>query len=165
MGRRGPKPTPAPLLKLRGSFRRDRAHDDVHPPEGVPDCPDWIDEEAKAAWAHLVPMLQAMGVLTRIDGGALARYVQYWARWKKAELFIQRHGDSYPLKDEKGQIKCIQQFPQVAIAHKLGVLLSKLEQEFGLTPSARSRINLTAAQAQSVAPVGKDRFFGRNATA
>lgn len=42
-------------------------------------------------------MLQSMGVLTRIDGAALARYCQYWARWKKAELFIQKHGDSYPL--------------------------------------------------------------------
>jgi phage terminase small subunit len=34
----------------------------------------------------------------------------------------------------------VQQFPQVAIAHKLGALLTRLEAEFGLTPSSRSRI-------------------------
>ena len=134
------------------------------PPEGLPECPDWIDEEAKAAWAHLVPMLQAMGVLTRIDDMALARYCQYWARWKKAEQFIQKHGDSYPLKDEKGRVKCVAQFPQVAIAHKLGALLGRLEQEFGMTPSARSRISNPLAQQQMQA-TGKSRFFGANASA
>ncbi len=46
----------------------------------------------------------------------------------------------YPLKDEAGQTKCFQQWPQVAIAHKLALQLTRLEQEFGMTPSARTRI-------------------------
>jgi phage terminase small subunit len=33
-------------------------------------------------------------------------------------------------------------FPQVATANKLGMLLTKLEQEFGMTPSARTRIEV-----------------------
>jgi P27 family predicted phage terminase small subunit len=87
-----------------------------------------------------------MGVLTKIDGNALTRYCQLWSRWKKAELFIQKHGDTYPIKDEAGKIKCLQQFPQVTIAHKLAALLTRLEQEFRLTPSARSRITLPPGQ-------------------
>ncbi|HEX5690519.1 MAG TPA: phage terminase small subunit P27 family, partial [Roseiflexaceae bacterium] len=142
MGSRGPAPTPSSILKLRGSFRADRSHDELIPPEGEPDCPDWLDEEAKAAWTQLSPLLKPMGVLTKVDGNALSRYCQLWARWKKAELFIQKHGDTYPIKDDSGKIKCLMPFPQVAIAHKLAALLGRLEAEFGLTPSARSRITL-----------------------
>jgi len=83
-----------------------------------------------------------MRVLTRIDGNALARYCQLWARWKKAELFAQKHGEVYPLKDESGRTKCLMPFPQVAIANKLAAQLTRLEQEFGMTPSARTRISV-----------------------
>ncbi len=98
-----------------------------------------------------------MRVLARIDGNALARYCQLWARWKKAELFVQKHGDTYPLKDESGRIKCLMPFPQVAIAHKLAAQLTRLEQEFGMTPSARTRISVPVAP--RVRDPEKARFF------
>lgn len=142
MGRRGPAPTPSPILRLRGTLRNDRVRNEPAVPGGKPVCPTWIDDEAKAAWKQLLPLLTQMGVLTRIDRNALTRYCQLWSRWKKAELFIQKHGDTYPLKDDQGKIKCLQQFPQVAIAHKLAAALTRLEQEFGMTPSARSRIQV-----------------------
>ncbi len=75
MGRRGPAPTPTNLLRLRGSplatKRRDRTEPKPDPTR--PRCPSWLDEEAKAAWRQLVPHLDAMRVMTRIDGNALAR--------------------------------------------------------------------------------------------
>ena len=83
-----------------------------------------------------------MKVLTNVDGNALARYCVLWVRWKQAELFIRQHGLAYPLRDEKGQLRCLQQFPQVAIANKLATQLTRLEQEFGMTPSARTRIHV-----------------------
>jgi P27 family predicted phage terminase small subunit len=104
-----------------------------HPPEapeGTPTCPSWIDEEAKAAWKQLVPKLEAMRVLTKVDRNSLARYCQLWSRWKKAELFIQKHGDTYLLKDDRGKIKYLMQFPQISITHKLAAQLTRLEQEF-----------------------------------
>ena len=58
------------------------------------------------------------------------------------EQFIEKHGEVYPLKDDKGTLKYLQQFPQVAIAHKLATHLTRLEQEFGMTPSSRSRIRI-----------------------
>ena len=45
--------------------------------------------------------------------------------------------------DGNGRIKCMAQFPQVSIAHKLGMLLTRMEAEFGMTPSARTRIEVT----------------------
>ncbi len=108
-------------------------------------------------WDHLLPMLDGMGVLTRVDGNALARYCRLWSRWRKAEEFIDGKGEMYPLKDDKGGVKCFMQWPQVAIANKLAQQLTRLEQEFGMTPSARSRIQIERWTGEK--DHGKARFF------
>lgn len=162
MGARGPRPTPNKVLRLRGSWRADLNPGEPKPPAGKPTCPAWLDDEAKAAWRQLVPMLHITGLLTQIDRNALARYCQLFARWKKCELFIQKYGNTYPLKDDKGAIKCFMQFPEVSIANSLAKQLTRLEQEFGLTPSSRSRISVevkaNAADAQQDAL--RRKFFG-----
>jgi len=117
-------------------------------PQGEPTCPAWLDAVAKEAWNQLIPMLSAMGVLTRIDGNALVRYCRTWSRWRKAEAFIEQRGEVYPIKDEQGQIRCVQQWPQVAIAHKLALTLLRMEQEFGMTPAARTRIQVPLPPAE-----------------
>ncbi len=106
----------------------------------TPRCPAWLDPDAKRVWKDLVPKLKRMGVLTEVDGGALAAYCQTFARWRKVEEFIAKHGDVYPLKDQNGKFKYMQQFPHVSIARYLLQLLKAYQQEFGLTPSARTRV-------------------------
>lgn len=142
MGRRGPAPTPTAILRLRGSRLAGQRGDEPRPPRAAPARPDWLDDEGRAAWQQLVPMLRRMRVLTKIDGNALARYCQTWVRWRRAEEFIARNGEVYTLKDDKGQVRCVMQWPQVSIANKLAIQLLRLEQEFGLTPSARTRIQV-----------------------
>ena len=133
-------------------------HDEPEPPAGEPEMPDWLDPDAKAARDQVVPLLLEMGVLTKVDGNALGRYCQLWSRWKAAELFIQKHGSVYPIKDERGRTKCVQQFPQVAIAHRLSLALTRLEAEFGLTPAGRSRIQVGSSSQLNDAP-DKSHFF------
>ncbi len=159
MGRRGPIPLPTALLRARGSrhVTRRREQDEVQGPPGHPRCPRWLDPEAQATWRHLVPLLGQMGVLTRIDGLALARYCRVFSRWRKAEAFIDQHGEMYPLKDEAGRVKYFVQWPQVAIANKLCQHLTRLEQEFGMTPSARTRIQVSRSPSAGFDP--KERFF------
>jgi P27 family predicted phage terminase small subunit len=159
MGQRGPAPTPTEILKLRGStlVTKRRQRSEAKGTSGTPRCPQWLDADAKAAWRQLVPQLQTMGVLTRIDGNALARYCRLWSRWRKAEAFLDQHGEVYPLKDENGRVKYLQQWPQVAIASKLAHLLTRLEQEFGMTPSARTRIQVEPRTAEKTSE--KSRFF------
>jgi len=137
---------------------KDRQAREVQAPHGRPKCPTWLDEEAKAAWRQVVPMLEGMGVLTKADGNALARYCRIWSRWRKAEDFIDEHGLVYPLKDDDGNVKCVQQWPQVSIANKLAQQLTRLEGEFGLTPSARARLQLAPAGTE-LPDHDKARFF------
>jgi P27 family predicted phage terminase small subunit len=88
-------------------------------------------------------MLQNMGILTRIDGLMLATFCRLWSRWKKAEAFIEAHGEVFPIKDDRGRVKCFMPWPQVAIAKSLAQQLTRLAQEFGMTPSARARLQQT----------------------
>lgn len=103
-----------------------------------------------------------MGVLTRIDANALGRHCRLWARWRRAEAFLDQHGEVCPLKDENGKIRYFQQFPQVAIASKLAQQLTRLEQEFGMTPASQTRIRVDLSQ-QTRSPDlladAKARFF------
>lgn len=142
MGKRGPRPLPTAVLEARGSRRARQDKNEPQPPAGKGVCPDWIEPAAKEVWAQMVPILDAMGVLTIADTNALTRYCQMFARWKKAEQFIQQFGETYPVKSGTGVVKCFFQWPQVNLAQKLSTALTKLEQEFGLTPSARSRIDV-----------------------
>ena len=101
-----------------------------------------LSPDAKKEWKRLVPELKAVGVLTVLDGDALAAYCQTFARWRAAEAYLARHGEVYPLRDERGRIRCMQQFPHVSIARSLLQVLRAYQKEFGLTPSARSRIEV-----------------------
>jgi len=144
MGRRGPAPTPTALKKLRGNpGRRPLNKHEPQPDPAVPECPDWIDDIAKAHWRHIVPQLHAMGVLARIDQDALAAYCKAYARWRNAEEFIQHKGEVYTIKDDNGRVRYVQQWPQVSIAQQMYKTILRLQQEFGLTPSSRSRINVS----------------------
>ena len=119
------------------------------PRKGTPQCPSWLSAEAEKVWNRLVPELERMRVLAVVDGDALAGYCQIYARWKVTEQFLAKHGDVYPLRDERGRLKYMQQFPQVAIARSLLQLLKAYQQEFGLTPSARSRIEVAPSEEPS----------------
>jgi P27 family predicted phage terminase small subunit len=81
-----------------------------------------------------------MGVLARIDGNALARYCRLWSRWREAEEFLMKNGESYLDKAPDGRVKRLQPYPQVATAAKLAEQLLRLEAHFGMTPAARARL-------------------------
>lgn len=158
MGKRGPQPTPTATLKVRGSWRADARKNEPEPELGKPPCPAWLCKEAKLAWRRIVPQLDDMGVLAKIDGNTLTRYCSLWVRWRRAAEFIQEKGEVYSLKDDEGQVKCVQQWPQVAIVNKLGAELLKIEQNFGMTPSSRASVQV--AKPNETKAKGKGRFFG-----
>jgi P27 family predicted phage terminase small subunit len=158
MARRGPPPQPTTLRLLKGNpGKRSINTREPRPPTATPPCPRWLSREAKRAWRETVPVLKGMRILTRIDRDALAAYCQTYARWKAAELFLDQHGEVYPLRDEKGNVRCMQQFPQVSIARGSLQILRSYQQEFGMTPSARTRVYEIPGFARDPED---ERFFG-----
>ena len=136
---------PTALRILNGNASKRPLNEREPKPEKVrPRRPTWLTPEAKKVWSRVVADLERMGVMTEVDGDAAAVYSLTFARWRAAEEFLAKHGEVYPIRDEKGQIKCMQQFPQVSIARNLLLILRAYQQEFGLTPASRSRISLPA---------------------
>ena len=143
MARPGPPPKPTRLKMIAGNpGRRPLNRREPTPAVRAPIRPAWLSREASKVWRATVPLLMAMGILARVDRDALTAYSQTFARWKAAEEFLDRHGSVYPLKDDRGNIKCMMPFPQVAIARSLLQALRGYQQEFGLTPSARTRLEV-----------------------
>lgn len=141
MGRRGPPPKPTALRLLNGNAsKRPLNAREPQPPVGTPHCPDWLSPEAKKAWKRLVPHLRAMKVLTLVDVDALAAYCHVYARWREAEDFLAKRGLVYPIRDDQGRVKCMQQWPQVSIARNLLLAVRAYQHDFGLSPAARARI-------------------------
>ncbi len=141
MGSRGPAPTPTAILRANGSWRGDINANEPKPKRGVPKAPFSLKGKAGKAWKFLAPILDEIGVLTVIDGHALARYCVLWARWREAEDFLEKHGTTFAEKNKDGEVIGMKAFPQVKMSLDLAAAILRLEQSFGMSPSARSRID------------------------
>ena len=136
MATRGRKPKPTGMKQLEGNPGKRKLNEHEPKPEKkAPACPKWLEPEAKKEWKRLARKLEQMGVLTEVDMAAFAGYCQSYARWKEAEEFITQYGTI--VRTPSGYWS---QVPQVSIAQTNLKIMSKLAEQFGLTPSARSRI-------------------------
>src|SRR5688572_13757514 len=113
------------------------------PMPGGPECPDWLDDEAKAKWKRVTNDLQAMGLLARADRAALAMFCTAWSRWKDAEEQVRKFGAIVKSPEKGFPMKS----PYLTIADQAMETMRKLMVEFGLTPSSRSRIRVPEGDA------------------
>ena len=137
MATKGRKPKPTAIKVLEGNpGKRQLNTKEVKPKANkIPECPDWLEDEAKEEWNRLCKNLFELGILTDLDVTPFASYCQAYARWREAEEFISQHGTIVKTKTGYWQ-----QVPQVSIAHQNQKIMMQAAAEFGLTPSARSRI-------------------------
>ena len=141
--RPGTKPKPTALKVLEGNpGKRPLPTNEPKPTPTAPRCPTWLHKDAKKEWKRVAPELDKLGLLTTIDMAALAGYCESFAQYKEAIEFIHKHGPVYPIKDENGKVKYLQQVPQVSIANKSLNNIRMMCAEFGLTPSARARMTV-----------------------
>lgn len=161
---RGPKPKPVELRVLHGTAARAIAASVPKPRRQLPRCPEFLVGEAELCWKRTAKELYDAGLLTVIDKDALAMYCTAYARWRDAEKVVAQRGLvvlTNVKKDDEGNVigggNYIQN-PYLAIANKAMEQMLKLEAEFGMTPSSRTRVRADlpkrAAQAQPRAPLG-----------
>lgn len=107
-----------------------------------------------ASWLHKI------GLLSEVDRAALAAYAQAYGRWVQAERAIAKMAEKDQLtgglmiKTSNGNAI---QNPLVGTANKAASDMMRYAAEFGMTPSARTRIE-TQTSDQNADPA--DRFFG-----
>jgi P27 family predicted phage terminase small subunit len=96
-----------------------------------------LSDEAKAEWKRVAPELDALGLLTCIDGTALAAYCMSYARWRECEEILDREGLT-----SMTSTGYLAQRPEVAISKAALMAVKTFASEFGLTPSSRGRMTL-----------------------
>ena len=140
MARDGPPPQPTALRILRGNpSKRPLPKNEAQPRNGIPPCPRHIQGEARKEWRRTSRELAACGLLTSVDRAALAAYCQAWARWVQAEDVLRKAG--VLVKTPNGMLV---QSPILAVANRAMDQMRAFLVEFGMTPAARTRIQVQA---------------------
>jgi len=130
---KGRKPTPTAILKLRGSRRvKGRTHE-ARAPEGVPECPAELADEARDEWHRMIAILGEMKVLSLAEQFMLAECCQVWADMRAIRRRIAQQGET--TKNKYGR----RIHPE---SHRLDTLRAqwiRMLTEFGLSPASRSK--------------------------
>jgi P27 family predicted phage terminase small subunit len=162
----GRRPKPTKLRKLGGKAGH-RALNDAEPavPVEIPEMPTGLSEFAQVEWNVMLPMLEKLGMVSRIDGKALAAYCHCYARWFEAEKEVERLGlimdeTIFNTKGEEVGYKR-KANPAVAMSNDALKLMKSFLIEFGMTPAARSRLRVEAPDGEEPDPMEQ---FLRDAT-
>lgn len=143
MGRKA-HPTALRLIKGNPSHRPVNAAE-PKPPPAMPTAPEFLAAEARAEWDRIVGDLYAIGVLTLIDRAALAAYCTAYGRWVEAETALGRARVAAE-KEGKGESALTNGWRVSPLVHAANTAmrdLMRIAAEFGMTPSARSRVKAT----------------------
>lgn len=141
MGSRGSAPKPTKLRILHGD-RKDRINDDeANAPEEPPERPSDMQPDTAEIWDYTVKQLAEMGLLSRADRDTLHTYCAAVATHRKATSSILRDGIMID-GVMGGKVKN----PACSVQKEAAGVISSLGRAFGLTPSARSAIRVSAAK-------------------
>ena len=168
MAKRGPRLTLTKVLQRRGNWQALTRSYASTSAVAAPVCPRWMDIESRRLWHKVTDDLHDLGLLDRVDGPSLARYVSMLAQWQRHAKFLQEHGETYEVRhsyrvpertDEDGEViprhtvDTVRRElrPQAKLALALADRLLRLEQQFGMTASGCAGIGEALSAARKTA--------------
>ena len=130
---------PSALKLLHGDFdknpqlknRKEPQHDGKSPT-----CPRWISGEARKEWKRLASELASMKVISQTDRSSLEQYCVAYQQWRDSLKVIAAEG--VMIDTPTG----LREHPQGKIARECANLIHKMLAQFGMTPAARSRLQV-----------------------
>lgn len=137
MGKRGPAPYPTNLRILHGDRPSRINTNEPVPRAGLPECPPWLDDDAKAVWAYVIGELQAMNLVTPADRDALAAYCTFVVQFERATRIVNKAGLLI-----KGRKDAAVKNPAAQLQRDAAQMMHRLGGEFGMSPRARSEITV-----------------------
>ncbi|HEX5486509.1 MAG TPA: phage terminase small subunit P27 family [Limnobacter sp.] len=177
MGQRGPQPKPHNLRVIDGNrSKRPIPADGVNPKVEIPQPPKHLSKEARREWKRITPLLEELKLISGIDRTALALYCQAAGRLfeleiafeGKVKVAMERRGLSYEdAVMDASRSSTPNGFEQqsviVQLISKHREQVHKYLQAFGLSPSARGRIQPSSNDGQGSLfggdePTGWNRF-------
>ncbi|MDQ2945130.1 MAG: phage terminase small subunit P27 family [Acidobacteriota bacterium] len=138
MGRRGPIPKPTVLEIAEGRpGKRPTNQSEPQPAAVDPKLPSHLDKDARKEWRELLPILRRMRVVTEADYMVLSNLCQDFSTLKAAQTKLSETG--ILIKGRYGQPVVN---PLLRVVNEKTASVNSACREFGLTPSARSRIRM-----------------------
>ena len=162
----GRKALPGVIHLLQGNRSKKPAGElanERRPPAAIPTPPDHLGSDALAEWRRVVPLLEAMNIMAEIYRAPLAVYCQGWGRYVHAERKLAELGDGALVSTTPSGYQQIGVWLQVS--NRAAEQMKAFAAEFGMTPSAISRVTGAAAQgdlfgyATNAPATGAARFF------
>ena len=166
---RGRPPKPSAIKKAEGN-RGKRPENKNEPKPStfgrVPPAPPFLCDDGRAEWDRVAHQLSELGLLTELDISTLAAYCNAFGRWITAERAIReeaaaavkagrrskvKHSGLIVLTSNKNAI----QSPLVGISRRAAHDMLRFAAEFGMTPSARSRIDTERAGLDAEDPAAR----------
>lgn len=138
----GRRPKPTALKRLAGNpGKRPLNAREPQPRMELPERPTWLTGEAAREWKRVVEELYAVGLLTVVDRAALEGYCVAYGRWVDAEKRLKKEGLVIPTKAGG-----LMQNPYLSVANRAMDEMRKWMNEFGMTPSSRTRVQAPQAK-------------------
>lgn len=134
----GRKPKPPELRALTGGKKGKTTSPEFAPLTKI-QPPKFLSDRAAAHWPDLVDLLSGMGVMGDTDRLALALLCETLCEWIEAGETIQAQGATYDAVTEAGAVMH-RAHPAVAQRSDAARRVQSLLSEFGLTPSARAKV-------------------------
>jgi P27 family predicted phage terminase small subunit len=155
---KGSKPKPSHLkLVTANPGRRKLNAAEPKVERSRPSAPVHMSDKARETWDYVTGLLDRMGILTEVDATALEMLCEAYADFLSASAVLQAQGsDFYETKNQSGSTMW-RAHPALAKKQDADRRIRGWLAEFGMTPSARSRVKADAEAKQEDAAA---KYFG-----
>lgn len=155
----GTKPKPSAVKELQGNPGHRGISKNEPAFKGTTTAPKHLDRLAKNEWRRLAPRLEYHAMLTPADRTAFAAYCVAYSTHVRAELALQEKSNPFGYKTPGGVLR---PWPEAAQSRDALNQMYRFLTEFGLTPSSRTRLNISNPKQPSN---DEDFLFGDEPTA
>ena len=144
---RGRKPTPTHLKVVTGNpGRRPLNGAEPEAQRARPSCPSHASDKAKETWGYVCGILDRMGLLAEPDALALEMLCEAYAEYLAAREELREFGSRYYQTENQAGGVMHRAHPAVAVMQDADRRIRGWLAEFGMTPSARSRVKVDGAK-------------------
>ena len=114
----------------------------------APDPPAHLSRAAKKIWRELVESARDYDCLVKLDAPILEQFCVTLELWRVLAQNIEEIGAVSVKRTKKGVVSRISVHKAFVALHKLGGQLAVLAGQIGLSPAARAKLRLVAAETE-----------------
>ena len=141
MGQRGPKKKPTSHHRLTGNashLSKSELNAGPHPNVEVPPCPPWLGAVSKSHWRYITKELPELGMIARVDMGALTLLCISWSDALQLTNRIKKLGGIVNYAAGRNS-----QNSRITLERNRAIeTYIKFLAKFGLSPSDRCRLDI-----------------------